>query len=66
MVRKSIRQGFAAIALVGVSIVTFFAPLEAPAQSKNKLLPPGLCTKERHRHLQDTMEAAWSLVRKCS
>ncbi len=66
MVRKFIAQRVAAVALIGALTVTFFAPVEAPAQSAKKLLAPGLCTKERHRHLQDTMEAAWSLVRKCS
>ncbi len=66
MIRKSIAQRLVAVAFVAVSIVTFFAPVEAPAQSVEDLKPPGLCTKERHRELQDAMEAAWSLVRKCS
>ncbi len=66
MVRKFIAQRVAAVALIGALTVTFFAPVEAPAQSANDLPPPGRCTKERHRELQDAMEAAWSLVRKCS
>ncbi len=64
MVQKSIPQRFVAVALVGALIVTFFAPVEAPAQSD--LPPPGKCTKERHRHLQDIVEAAKNQVSRCS
>lgn len=66
MVRKSNTQRFAAIALLGAVVVTFFAPVEAPAQSATKLQPPGLCTKERHRQLQDIVDVAKSFVAKCS
>jgi hypothetical protein len=66
MVRKSITQRFVAMAWVGATVITFFSPVEAPAQSAENLLPPGLCTKERHRHLQDIVESASSLVRGCS
>jgi Novel toxin 16 len=62
---KSISQRFVAIAFIGATVATFFAPVEAPAQTKD-LPPPGRCTNERHRELQDAMEAAWALVRKCS
>ncbi len=66
MVRKFIAQRVAAVALIGALTVTFFAPVEAPAQSKPKLLPPGRCTKERHRELQDEVDKTKALVRGCS
>ncbi len=66
MVRKSITQRVVDMAWVGATVVTFFAPIEAPAQSAEDLPPPGKCTTERHRLLQDAVKAAKNLVKKCS